>query len=150
MDWLISHQSYAGDDCLKWPYGCGTNGYGLIHQPNGSGQRSAPALMCEFISGPKPSDDHECAHSCGKGHEGCINPKHLRWATRSENQAERISHGTEIRGEKAYQAKLTREQVRCIRELAGVRSKAQVAREFGVSDGAVRGIQSGATWAWLP
>lgn len=50
--------------------------------------------MCELVHGAPPTPDHEAAHSCGKGHEGCIHPKHLSWATHSENQLDRREHGT--------------------------------------------------------
>jgi hypothetical protein len=33
-------------------------------------------------------------HSCGNGDKGCVNPKHLRIGTPSENNADTLEHGT--------------------------------------------------------
>lgn len=85
----------ADDDgpCLTWPL--------FIDRVNGHGTVSycgklykAHRYMCELAHGAPPTPDHEAAHSCGKGHEGCIHPKHLSWATHSENQLDRRKHGT--------------------------------------------------------
>lgn len=55
-------------------------------------------LVCEYINGKAPSPEHEAAHNCGKGHEGCVNPLHMRWATRAENFSDKVIHGTSMRG----------------------------------------------------
>jgi hypothetical protein len=54
----------------------------------------ATRVMCKLAHGPAPTPKHHAAHSCGKGHEACINPKHLRWATPRENAADAKLHGT--------------------------------------------------------
>lgn len=50
--------------------------------------------MCQKAHGDPPSPKHDAAHSCGRGHEGCVNPNHLSWKTKKQNQADRITHGT--------------------------------------------------------
>ena len=82
----------AVEDCVQWPFGRTPNGYGRILI---QGQkRVASRVVCEVAHGAPPTPDHQAAHSCGKGHEGCVNPLHLRWATPEENRADMIAHGT--------------------------------------------------------
>ncbi len=99
-DWLISNASHQGDDCLKWPFHTMGNGYGQVNL-RGSVMVASRA-MCIVAHGDPPSSDYEAAHSCGKGNEGCVNPRHLRWATASENQLERAVHGTSNAGERHW------------------------------------------------
>lgn len=54
-------------------------------------------MVCEEVNGPPPTPAHQAAHSCGKGHLGCITPQHLRWATQVENEADKLIHGTHNR-----------------------------------------------------
>lgn len=78
------------EECLSWPFARNANGYGKIRL--GSRMLTVSRLVCERAYGDPPTPDHEAAHSCGKGHEGCVNPFHLRWATAKENAADRIVH----------------------------------------------------------
>lgn len=96
-EWLKGHVGYAGDDCLTWPFGGRGNGYGSI-KFNGR-HTTANYAMCELAHGRAPSPTHEAAHSCGNGHLGCVNPRHLRWATRLENANDALRDGTTSRGE---------------------------------------------------
>lgn len=145
MPWIEEHSTYEGDECLKWPYQRSDKGYAAVKR-NGK-QRAACPVMCEIAHGPKPTPDHEAAHSCGKGHEGCINPKHLRWATHTENLADQLIHGTRIRGEMAYNAKLTEDDVRYIRAMRGKISQSKLAASLGVKQVAVYKVQHRITWA---
>jgi len=89
--------NYDGDECLPWPFSTADCGYGRIRI--GGRKQVVSRAVCERVNGPPPTPAHEAAHSCGKGHEGCCTKRHLRWATRTENQAERVAHGTNhIRG----------------------------------------------------
>lgn len=47
----------------------------------------AARLVLEWKEGPPPSPLHEAGHTCPKGeHELCVNPDHLTWMTREENE----------------------------------------------------------------
>jgi hypothetical protein len=59
--------------------------------------RRAHRVMCEIAHGPKPAPGFVAAHTCGKGREGCVNPRHLRWASQKENMADKLLHGTSNR-----------------------------------------------------
>lgn len=135
---------FEGDDCLLWPYGKHRFGYGMVNL-NG---RSflVHVLACEHANGPKPTPEHEVAHSCGSGHKGCVNPRHLRWATRVENSADKVRHGTARKGAQHPHAKLTERQVCEIRALAGVIPQRVIAERYGVSIGAIGLINARLRW----
>ena len=133
---------YAGDDCLIWPY-----------YIRFAGKRHGVCpLICELIYGPRPSEKHESAHSCGNGANGCINPKHLRWATAKENHADKIKHGTTSKGERSNTAKLSAVQVHSIRTIHGMLGKSlgELGRQFGVSKQNIRAIVNRQTWRYVP
>lgn len=148
IKWLEAHKDYAGDGCLKWPFGVNETGRGVA-TINGV-NATAPNIMCTLAHGPAPTPDHEAAHSCGKGHEGCVHPAHLRWATRAENRADMIVHGTIRRGELVNTNKLSVSQVRQIRAVEGSMHRKDTAKMFGVSYWTVWEIQTRRSWAWLP
>lgn len=79
------------DDCITWPFSRDDYGYGKMTR-NGR-TIAVHRYVCEIANGPRPKDNDAC-HSCGNGHEGCVNKKHLRWGTRMENVHDMIAHGT--------------------------------------------------------
>lgn len=132
--------------CLIWPFARNA-GYAVIS--NDGMAKSVHPIVCTAAHGPAPTPGHEAAHTCGHGSDGCVNPRHLRWATHAENMADMITHGTSPRGERQGCAKLTRSEVLEIARLRGSRSQRKLADDFGVSRGAIGGIFSGHNWAWL-
>ena len=136
---------FDGDECLIWPYTRGSGGYGRVWH---SGKvRYVHRIVCEAWHGQAPSPEHEAAHLCGKGHEGCVNRKHLVWKTRAENEADKLAHGTHNRGEQHARAKLTETQVLRIR--ASAVTGAQLAKEYGVSRQLISSIKTRKLWAHL-
>lgn len=135
------------EDCLIWPLTRTPGGYGQLRVRGWA--QGAHREVCERAHGPAPTPDHQAAHSCGQGHEGCVNPLHLRWATHSENQMDRAEHGTSNRGEDNHFDKLSEDQVREIRRLHGHVSQQALAARFGVSRSNVQAIQYRKSWAWL-
>lgn len=106
-------------------------------------------MVCEEIHGPSPTENHDAAHTCGKGYLGCVSPKHIVWKTKAENQADRLIHGTHNRGEKSGNSKLTEKQVEEIRSLEGSMSQAKIAEKFSISGCSVSKIINKKAWAWL-
>lgn len=145
IQWLRDHVGYSADYCLIWPFCRNPNGYGqfgYLGEPH-----YAHRYMCELAHGAPPSPDHEAAHSCGNGHGGCCNPKHLSWKTRSENLLDCRQHGTQARSFHGSRGRLTDEQVQQIRDLKGKKTQAEIAGIFGVSEPTVRDIFLGRSHA---
>lgn len=60
-----------------------------VIQLAGRGSRvvNVARLVCEWFQGPAPNALYEAGHTCPDGeNELCINPDHLRWMTRDENE----------------------------------------------------------------
>jgi hypothetical protein len=89
------------------------------------------------------------AHSCGNGHLGCVNPRHLRWATAKENAHDELLHGRKVYGEASPKAKVTSELVLAVRALKGKKSGQAVADLFGIPRSSVYGLWAGQTWKHL-
>ena len=139
---------WSAPGCLFWPFSKNSHGYGHLYL-NGV-IRGAHRVVCEKTHGPPPSRGHHAAHSCGNGHLGCVNPRHLRWATPAENSAEMIKHGRSMRGERCASSTLTEDQTVKIYHLA-ISGEFQhiIAEEFGISQSAVSRIKLGKRWGWL-
>lgn len=135
---LVHHSN----DCLLWPYGQNGVGYAIMKG------RAVHRLVCDRVHGPPPFHKSEVAHSCGV--RKCINHRHLRWDTRAGNLADRLLHGTDSRGQKSWNAKLTEADVLQIRQLRSYLSSDEIAAMFGVARATINGIFSGRVWGWLP
>lgn len=136
--------SYEGTDCLIWPYNRGAYGYGTFSL-NGEIVH-AHRWICEQVHGPAPTPEHQAAHDCGNGHEGCIHPKHVFWKTALENAQDKIKHGTCYSEKGRPRQKLTQDQVAEIRQCKTVAEQFEIARRFGISDSNVRKIIYGKAW----
>lgn len=102
-------------------------------------------LVCLVFLGDPPSPKHHAAH--GNGDKSDNSLSNLRWATKAENEADKVLHGTDNRGIKHPLAKLTEEQVRAIREAPrrhGI--GAELARKFGVHRNTINEIRRGDKW----
>lgn len=142
LKWMAENQGYSGDDCLPWPFALGKGGYGNVW--DGSKYTNAHRLMCLMVHG-NPGGEMQAAHSCGN--RACVNPRHLRWATRIENDDDKVAHGTRRFGEGVPTSKLTESDVRRIRTSS--ESVAELARQLGVGPKAIYRIRRGERWAWL-
>ncbi|WEX10290.1 helix-turn-helix transcriptional regulator [Chelativorans sp. AA-79] len=139
--------SYKGDECLIWPYGRDRHGYGKLRR-NGR-DRVVSRLICEEVNGPPPTPQHEAAHECGCGNLGCVTQAHIIWKTRTENQSDKLTHGTHNRGKQHGLSKLTEHDVRQIRALRGKMHQRDLAEMFGVSPTTISQIQRRLRWKWL-
>jgi hypothetical protein len=144
-EWIKAKAAYDGDECLIWPFFINPNGYGRARK---SGKAiGAHTYMCELIRGPSPGDEYETAHSCRQ--RACINPAHVRWATKPENMQDKTADGTQLLGEKNHQTKLTTKRVLAIRKLEGSCTLSEAAERFDVHLSTVHRIWRRKAWSWL-
>lgn len=145
--WLLGHAKHTGQECLEWPFAISRWGYGFVQV--GEQKRVASRVMCETAHGDAPTSSHEAAHFCGN--KLCVNPNHLRWATPSENQMDRVAHETSNRGSRHGLSKLTPEKVKQIRHLAKIgQTHKEIAAKMAVNRVTITDVVSGRRWAWLP
>lgn len=143
--WAQEAAKYEGDDCLLWPFST-TRGYGTVFA---DGQTTpASRYVCELAHGKPFLIWNDAAHRCGN--RLCCNPRHLRWTTRAENEADKKKHGTSNRGERHGMSTLTADEVLAIRNARkrGVR-RTVLARQYNLKPATIYDITSGRRWAWL-
>lgn len=136
--WIRQNANYENDwCCLIWPFGRSQGGYAGV----GGKHTYVHRIMCEVRNGPPPTPKHQAAHSCERGHDGCVNPLHLSWKTASENQLDRY------RGRPPAPArKITHIQAEEIRAMEGRAQVAELATMYGVSEANIRKIFAGQIW----
>jgi hypothetical protein len=150
VDRLAARTDYGdGSGCWLWmgPTAPARRGYG--HLAYRGKHLGAHRVAWELAHGrPVPAGMRVC-HHCDQPR--CIRPDHLFLGTQRDNMADAKRKGRVHLGEADGQAKLTAEAVPLIRarHRAGVRF-AHLAREFGVTEGAIRQVVSRATWAHVP
>lgn len=144
MAWLKENVRHTGGECVTWPFARSSRGYGNIRV--GGSHMVAHRAMAILAHGEPPFPDAQAAHTCGKGHEGCVNPNHLEWKTPQANQADQVRHGTAVRGEKQHKAVLTEAQVLLI--YRDKRKLEIIANEYG-SVSNISLIRCGHNWSWL-
>jgi hypothetical protein len=148
LAWVAKHVTYAGDDCLPWGFARDASGYGKIWVCGKLSQ--AHRYMCIKAHGEPPTPVHQAAHSCGNGHLGCANPRHLSWKTVADNQADRLIHGTHNRGERCGTSKLTASDVfEIIDRVARGETQISIAKTYNVDQSSVSSIITGRKWSHL-
>lgn len=137
-EWLAEHVGHVGDACLLWPFSCCTAGYGMyaIDRKRYLAHRE----MCRATHGDPPSTKHQAAHACGN--RRCVNPNHLSWKSRRDNQLDRRMHGTHA----TRRTKISIQQAEQIRQLKGKETSIETAAKYGITESNVRLIQDGKTW----
>jgi hypothetical protein len=135
------------DNCILWPFYVAGNGYPEINVNDRT--LRAHRYACQRANGSPANSGLQAAHSCGVRH--CVNPRHLRWATQSENEMDRVIHKTSNRGVRQWAHKLIESDVITIRrEAAAGDAHDELAFRYGVSRRTVGDIINRKTWCWLP
>ena len=136
--WIKAHLDYPHKDwCLLWPFGRIQSGYAGFGRP----WRAVHRVICEAHNGPPPSDKHQATHSCGRGHDACVNRWHLSWKTNAQNQEERYQHSGPT-----PRCKLTPEKVIEIKGLKDLMPVDEIAAHFGVIPLTIHRIHAGKLW----
>ena len=124
------------DGCWLWTGGSNSGGYGQIKY-KGAQQKAHRVSLSIALKRPI-LEGFEVAHAPVICHTRlCVNPQHLREATRIENQSDRILDGTHSIGKKGS---LTDEQIRAIR--SDVRPQRVIAADLKINVGLVSHIKS--------
>lgn len=145
---LRAHVADEDGDCLIWPMSRNKNGYALF---GFEGKLLwAHRFICEMVHGPAPSPNLQAAHSCGRGKDGCVHPKHLSWKTKSGNLLDAVAHGTHAGNVYGNRGQLKPAQVTAIRRLKGQMTQEQIALAFGITEPTVRDIYLGRTYRSVP
>jgi hypothetical protein len=136
---------YEGDECLIWPYSRKPNGYASFWH---NGRTSLVCrVLCEKVNGAPPPKNH-AAHSCGKGHLGCVAKSHLSWKTVKANSKDKLEHGTLKAGQNNGNSRLSEDDVIAILSAEGV-SQSQLAKRYGVTQALVSKIRRREMWKHL-
>lgn len=139
---LVGHQS---DGCILWPFATMTNGYGSVQY---EGRTHAANRVMLILERGVPASRRVAAHKCRN--RNCVNPRHLRWATTSSNQKDRVRDGTSNRGAACGSSVLTdREVLEIVEKCGNGKSRQMVADEYSVTVWAVHDIMQGRSWSWL-
>lgn len=122
------------DTCWVWKGSITEKGYGRLYFNYGRVYAHRVSYLLAFGKFP----DHETCHTCDN--RACVNPSHLQDGTHKENMRQMSERGR-VRtylGEKNGNAKLLDSQREEVREmLRKGMTQRQVARHFGVSQGAI-------------
>jgi hypothetical protein len=133
------------DECVIWPFADNGNGYGVVLLAGA--MRYAHRLVLERTAGPAPGGTYAAHAPLICHNRACVNPRHLRWATPTQNSADKLIDGVTNRGERHGNARLTATQV--LAAFSDPRSTAVIAADFGVSRATIVAIKLGRTWGWL-
>jgi hypothetical protein len=110
-------------------------------------RRTVHSIVLEAFSGPCP-EGMQCRHLDGNPLNNSID--NLRWGTPKENAADRVQHGTDLRGEKNGSAKLKNHHALTIRTLSknGMRY-VDIANRYGISVSNVGAIVTRKTFVYI-
>ena len=131
------------EDCILWPFGTFSNGYGSIRK----GGRTALAHRLALILFTGVEHRHLEALHGDCNNPSCVNPFHLSWGTHKRNMADKKRDGTSNLGESHNMAKLKEADVPAI--LQDSRLQREIAADYGVGQTQISRIKTGRNWAHL-
>jgi hypothetical protein len=104
-------------------------------------------LMAESFIGPRP-EGFQCLHI--DGNQNNLTVGNLRWGTPSENQQDRVKHGTDIRSLKHPLAKLSDDECVEIKKRRQLGEKGvDLAKEFNVTPSMISLINKSKVRKWI-
>ena len=135
------HKRY-GKIVKLWPNDSGYLTVSLIGEHGKPKQRRVNRMVCWIFNGPPPTPEHQARHINGVITDNrAVN---LEWGTQTQNEFDKIKHGTKPLGEKVGSSKLTEDMVKAIR--ASNQSTRKLAVKYGVTQPAITAIINRRTW----
>lgn len=109
-------------------------------------RRAVHHLVLETFVGPRPPG-MEAIHINGRGGDNKLT--NLKWGTKVENQADRVTHGTDCRGEKSPNSKLTESDVDdIIRRRKSKETASSIAKDYPITTDYIYRLSYRMTWKW--
>lgn len=133
-----------GDKCWIWNRAIDGREYGVLVVKGNP--RKAHRISWELNNGPVPEGMVVC-HRCDN--KRCVRPDHLFLGTQRDNILDCLNKGRRVMpsGENNCASKLTGNQVReIIQKIEHGEGACKLAREYGVTIGAIYPIKKGRTW----
>ncbi len=139
--WAQVDTSAGPGACWPWRGKVNESGYGVfLHAP-------ASRYACALAHGvPMDSESLVAMHRCDN--PPCVNPNHLKWGSRADNNRDMREKGRISRGAARWNAHLTPALVVEARfRVSAGESRASVARSFGICASAIDDAVAGKTWS---
>ena len=121
-------------------------GYTYVHLSKNNKAKNGyvHSLVAEAFIGPRPEGMHVCHGPAGPG---CPAIWNVSYGTPEDNHKDRVRDGTDVKGENHFMARLSEDDVRKIfAAKGGEKSGSQIAKEYGLTKGAVYNIWNGRAW----
>lgn len=143
----VGRKRSIGGKMLKLCLNSNDHYHATLSKGNRRVSKKIHQLVAEAFIGPRPIGCEVC-HNNGQPLDNEVG--NLRYDTSAGNQADRLKHGTSNRGEKNGRAKLNEGDVREIRlALCGGKTRALIAKKFGVSEVQISKINGGKCWSHI-
>lgn len=124
--------------CWEWTGRTNDNGYGRFQ-----GTKAAHRWAFEYFHGEIP-EGHLVLHSCDN--KLCVNPAHLRSGSHADNMLDAALRDRFHVGTRCYNAKLTPDQVRYIRQNPEKLTLKKIAEKFGIAISTASYVRSGKSY----
>jgi hypothetical protein len=146
-DGRLVERRYKGKTLVP---GLNARGYEIVtlcSPDNKHHTKAVHRLVLETFVRPR-KDSEECRHLDGNIRNNRLD--NLCWGTSKENMADKVAHGTWVRGSRVGNSRLTEVQVREIKaRLAQKEAHRSIALDYGVKTVTISAISAGRNWAWL-
>lgn len=142
LEWLEKYSVAADSGCIEWTGPIDRRGYGWFRLGGRSGKNvRAHRVAYKLAFGEEPK---MLRHSCDN--RRCVNPSHLVPGTAKDNSTDMVERERQSRGALRPDARLTDDDVRRARELAGSYTVTALAEMFGVGRTTIWKATTGKTW----